>query len=269
MTQPQLETWFIPLDAGNSHALPAEAQLLACLSEQELARQQGFTHSRAAYTNLISRGMLRHILSLYVSVPPAKWRFMLGEQGKPELIPEQREAYQLAFNVSHSGNWLCIAVLCGAESQQHIGVDIERFRPGVSTDSVLGRFFAPREIISLQALEPALRQQRFFDLWALKESFIKAIGLGLACPLDSFAFDINELANGPGQCLISSAKPDLHSAGEGVAWSFVALSGSHTQGLSSRFARLTDEYRVALTCSSSLDALPVVCRFWKSEFFHR
>ena len=36
----------------------------------------------------------------------------------------------------------------------------------------------------------AAQRQRFFDLWALKESFIKATGLGLAQSLKSFAFEL-------------------------------------------------------------------------------
>jgi 4'-phosphopantetheinyl transferase len=53
---------------------------------------------------------------------------------------------------------------------------------------VAERFFAPAEVRALHSLPSDERTQRFFDYWTLKESYIKARGLGLAIPLDRFGF---------------------------------------------------------------------------------
>jgi hypothetical protein len=44
----------------------------------------------------------------------------------------------------------------------------------------------------MQRLSLPLRTMRFWELWTLKESYIKARGMGLWIPLDEFAFDLDE-----------------------------------------------------------------------------
>jgi 4'-phosphopantetheinyl transferase len=41
-------------------------------------------------------------------------------------------------------------------------------------------------------LPPSARPDRFFDYWTLKESYIKARGLGLQLPLDQFSFHLGD-----------------------------------------------------------------------------
>jgi 4'-phosphopantetheinyl transferase len=66
-----------------------------------------------------------------------------------------------------------------------VGVDVERVRP--FDMDLAERFFTPQENAFLRSAPEAERQLRFFDLWTLKESFLKAVGCGLAAPLNSFS----------------------------------------------------------------------------------
>ena len=50
------------------------------------------------------------------------------------------------------------------------------------------RFFSPCEARALRALPDSEQTRRFFAYWTLKESYIKARGLGLSLPLDQFSF---------------------------------------------------------------------------------
>ena len=85
------------------------------------------------------------------------------------------------YSVSHSGRW----VICAADTGT-IGADVECMHK--VSDGIAERFFCPEEVGYIdEGNSDAERQQRFFTLWVLKESYIKALGRGFNCPLSSFA----------------------------------------------------------------------------------
>ena len=96
--------------------------------------------------------------------------------GKP-FLPRCPE---LQFSLSHSGT----AAMC-AVADRPVGCDIQAVTP--RSLRLAERFFtaAEQNRIFSRATEDA-RQDMFYRIWTLKESFIKCIGLGLALPLDSF-----------------------------------------------------------------------------------
>ena len=68
-----------------------------------------------------------------------------------------------------------------------VGVDIQQcrsFKPNIAD-----RFFHPDEVQYLSSLSPAERENAFYTLWALKESYVKADGRGLRL-LRQFCVDI-------------------------------------------------------------------------------
>ncbi|UXM83599.1 4'-phosphopantetheinyl transferase superfamily protein [Shewanella seohaensis] len=131
---------------------------------------------------------------------PQDWCFEYGAKGKPSLNHEQFLSTGIEFNLSHSGDWLLIALAQDddkgenantAQPRLGLGVDIERARASTHIYPILNHYFSAIETEGLLALEGEdAQRQRFFDLWALKESYIKATGLGLAQSLKSFGFDL-------------------------------------------------------------------------------
>lgn len=101
--------------------------------------------------------------------------------GKPYLP----DAPDVHFNLSHSGSWAVCAL-----GRAPLGVDLQQERP--LRQPVLRRF-APSEQAWLEKLSAPERQSAFFDLWALKESYLKATGAGLAGGLDSVSFTLHPL----------------------------------------------------------------------------
>ncbi len=96
--------------------------------------------------------------------------------GKPYLKNEGN----IHFNVSHSGSWAV-----GAVDSFPVGIDVERIRP-VNLE-IAERFFAWQEYEELLKKDYPERLDYFFELWTLKESYIKAVGRGLSVPLGSFS----------------------------------------------------------------------------------
>jgi 4'-phosphopantetheinyl transferase len=91
------------------------------------------------------------------------------------------------FNLSHSG----ILALYAFTSGRAVGVDVELIRKVPDADDLAERFFSPTETALLRALPPDRRSLAFLACWTRKEAFIKALGLGLSCPLDAFDVTID------------------------------------------------------------------------------
>jgi 4'-phosphopantetheinyl transferase len=161
---------------------PVEVEALkGLLSEDELRRagRFHFQHDRSNF--IIARGTLREILSLYAGRPPKLLQFGYNAFGKPELIGAPCET-RVRFNLSHAGGLALYAVAAGRE----VGVDIEVMREGVPCEELASSFFSRREAAALSALPVGDRTHAFFECWARKEAYIKARGVGLSLPLDSF-----------------------------------------------------------------------------------
>jgi len=157
----------------------------ALLSAGERARQLRFHFARDQRRYLVTRALVRTVLSRYAPVRPQEWIFSVGPRGRPDIC-SPRTSPPIEFNIAHSAD----LVLVGVTSGRTIGIDAE----GIATREVdiegLDRYFTTEERAALLALAPEARRQRFFELWTLKESYLKATGEGLALALDAFRFEL-------------------------------------------------------------------------------
>ena len=88
----------------------------------------------------------------------------------------------IGFNCSHSNG---LGLMAFAQDLP-VGIDLERIRPMPDADDVAGRFFSPRESRALRSIPPQGRLAAFYQCWTAKEALVKALGHGLAMPLDRF-----------------------------------------------------------------------------------
>lgn len=156
----------------------------ALLSAQERATQRRFLFARDQRRYLVTRALVRTVLSRYAPVRPEDWAFSAGTHGRP-AISLSLPAPALEFNISHSGD----LVMLGITSGRTLGIDTESTALRAADIDGLDRYFAPEESAALLALPADERRRRFFELWTLKESYIKASGMGLAIALDAFRFE--------------------------------------------------------------------------------
>ncbi|MBW4051063.1 MAG: 4'-phosphopantetheinyl transferase superfamily protein [Proteobacteria bacterium] len=157
----------------------------ALLSPDERARRSRYRFARDRRRYLLTRALARTVLSRYVPVPPEDWVFEPGPRGRPAISAPRMEP-GLQFNISHSSD----LVMMGVTSGRALGIDAESTDAREADIDGLDRYFAPQESAALLALPPAARRRRFFELWTLKESYMKARGLGLAIALDAFSFEL-------------------------------------------------------------------------------
>lgn len=158
--------------------------MLAELSGSERVRAERFVAERDRVRFVAGRGFLRHILSGYLAIEPARIGIEEMAHGKPSVDAPTGSLY---FNLSHTGPFAALAV-----SRNHdIGVDIEQVRP--ITDGLAERFFSPRECNALDALPEMQRLPAFFRCWTRKEAFVKATGDGLQRGLETFTVDIADV----------------------------------------------------------------------------
>lgn len=166
----------------------------ALMTEDERARHARFYFARDRRLFLATRALVRTVLSRYADVPPPSWRFATGERGKPYIsapAPRLPKNLPLHFNLSNTrGLVVCAVSVAHAE----LGVDAEGLERAGETVSIADHYFSAREVKSLRALPVGDQRLRFFTYWTLKESYIKARGLGLALPLDQFSFVLDDKA---------------------------------------------------------------------------
>jgi 4'-phosphopantetheinyl transferase len=163
----------------------------ALLTADERAKVARYHFEKDRHTSLVTRALVRTVLSRYAAVSPGDWRFVANEFGRPE-ISEPPEERSLRFNLSHTEG----LVVCLVSRDREVGVDVENRARGGDLLNVADRFFSPFEVNALRALPPAEQMDRFFLYWTLKESYIKARGMGLAISLSAFSFDLDAPGSG-------------------------------------------------------------------------
>jgi 4'-phosphopantetheinyl transferase len=182
----QIHLWLAYLGKTTDPKLLAEHRSL--LSKEELEKQARFHFERDRHRYLVTRAMVRTVLSRYANVTPREWRFLFNPFGKPSIAAEHVAARGIEFNVSHTDG----LVVMGITRERAVGVDVENVRTGLADVGIADSYFAPQEVAALRVLPREKQNQRFFEYWTLKESYIKARGMGLSIPLDRFAFDLGD-----------------------------------------------------------------------------
>lgn len=132
---------------------PVDLQLLPVAEQLEAARRGGH------YACI--RVLLRQELARRTGQPPADIKFTYSEHGKPEY-PAQ------PFNISHSGDCLCLAF-----HHCSIGVDVERMRPRRYAE-LAARTMCPEQLAGF--LRRECPQEEFYSCWCASEALVKHAG---------------------------------------------------------------------------------------------
>ncbi len=143
------------------------------LSEDEKLRADRCRSPHPQYQFVVTRGLLRKLLSRYLDVQPADLTFTTQSHGKPILVTPH--LFPIQFNVSHTRGMALIAVTI----EQMVGIDVEWIDRKIQDHDIAERYFSSRESAYLSSLPPAERTRRFFSYWTCKEAYFKMLGKGI------------------------------------------------------------------------------------------
>lgn len=155
------------------------------LDAGEQAKARRFVQVRHQRQYVISHGKLRLVLAGYLGLAPEKICYSVTASGKPFLVSGQ-QLHGLRFNLSHSGEKMLVAV----GWQEYVGVDIEVWNDKVDVSALAKQCFADTEYRYWSSLPLQQRGPAFYRFWTRKESFIKAVGEGLAIGLPDVATSV-------------------------------------------------------------------------------
>lgn len=196
-----------------------------CGPELEAMRKLRIPAARRAYA--LRHVALRHALSRCVPVvAPGEWSFDRGPCGRPEVLAG-RDLPPIRFNISHTRGAMAFVVTATADC----GIDIEAKNSQLDLGAMSSLVLGDSERIMMASTCEGDRLRLFYQLWTLKEAYLKACGLGLSRPMTTVEFDVR--ATSPA---LAESRPR-----DGRAWQFDQWS-------------VGDEYLVALAVGAPREA---------------
>jgi 4'-phosphopantetheinyl transferase len=177
----EVHVWRAPLDQDAETV----SGLTSLLAPDERRRAEKYYRAVDRDRFIVARGILRKIISNYLLMAPGNLQFTYNEYGKP-YISDGQNAHNLNFNLSHANELALYAVT----RERGVGIDIEYIREDFAKLEIAEHFFSKDEVGALKSLPVDQRTKAFFDCWSRKESYIKALGVGVSYPLDRFTVSL-------------------------------------------------------------------------------
>jgi 4'-phosphopantetheinyl transferase len=178
---------------------------MAVLSREEIEQAFRFDLKTDHVGYTLAHCLARIALAQAAGCEPAHLRFGKGLYGRPH-VTAPLAAKRFSFNLSHTEGLVGIAI-----SRYPVGLDVESIVREINLLEVAEDVLTEAEIRSLLSLDPVEMRRRFFQLWTLKEAYLKAIGSGFLGEPKSFSFE--ESGNG------LSFHPPENGTGE---WTFLS-----------------------------------------------
>lgn len=173
------------------------AQALSLINEKEQERICKFSFKRDAKASLAGQLMLHKLVRETLKIPNNLIQVARTDRGKPYFPTVD---LPLSFNVSHQGAYTVMA----ASPKNLLGVDImrvddERFE----SDSKLHDFFytmrrqfTNSEWKNIRCGTNSEKLLNFYRNWCLKESYVKAVGVGININLQALDFIVQQPLQG-------------------------------------------------------------------------
>jgi 4'-phosphopantetheinyl transferase len=203
----ELHLWLTFYDELAGEQLRATYRAVLNYAENEQESRFYFEKDRWRY--VVTRALVRTVLSRYAPLAPKDWTFLTNRYGRPEIANTEATKDGLTFNISHTDS----LIVLGITKHRALGIDVENIHRRKVSIKIAEQFFAWNELAELARIPLHRWQDRFFEYWTFKESYIKARGMGLSLPLDKCSFYFPH-----DRCVKIAIHPKL--ADDAVRWHF-------------------------------------------------
>lgn len=162
------DVWFARV---GDHVVDVDRFSQDYLSDEERERVRAYRSRETAERYVVTRSLVRCVLSEALGVAPAEVPVIRTGTGKPVVSG-------VHFNVSHSGDLVLVAV----SGEREVGIDLERRREVPRVEALIERWFTrdEREDVGRRIANGAELSEAFLRVWSFKEARLKALGVGIS-----------------------------------------------------------------------------------------
>ncbi|SFL37565.1 4'-phosphopantetheinyl transferase [Gracilibacillus orientalis] len=156
------------------------SNLYPLMDSEKSKRVQRFIKSEDKLRTTVGEVLIRYLIMGKIGIENKEIYFEKNLYGKPSL----KGFPSFHFNISHSGNYVMCAI-----NDNDVGCDIEEIKP-LNVEEISTAFFTNEECKYINS-DSNNRLDKFYEIWTLKESYIKCCGLGLSLSLKDFSINIS------------------------------------------------------------------------------
>lgn len=175
-----VRVWYATVDRLLANGPDGLARAFTFLRDAERVRYNRFRNDVDRHMFLLGRVMARTVVADALGVPVHDWRWREGPRGRPEI---DRSDCPVSFNLSHSAG----LVVCAITRTGVVGVDVEHRGRAPLEHALVTRCCSPDEAADVDAQGDDWRDH-FLKFWTLKESYLKAVSLGISVHLPDVRF---------------------------------------------------------------------------------
>lgn len=152
--------------------------LFKYITQEKSQRLSKFKITDDKKRGVIGELLVRYLICDNLKIKNNEIKFTYNKYGKPFL----KDYIGLEYNISHSNQLVVCAI-----GDYAVGTDIEYIK-NVELGAA-NYLFEKHEYEVFNNLPEHKKLDYFYSMWTLKESFIKAKGLGLSIPMNSFSIN--------------------------------------------------------------------------------
>ncbi|NGT50303.1 4'-phosphopantetheinyl transferase superfamily protein [Clostridium perfringens] len=157
--------------------------ITSSINSEKINEINNFFYKKDKIRSLIGEILVRTIIIERLKINNEDIIIYKNKYGKPYL----RGYPNFEFNLSHSGEY----VVC-AFDKNPVGIDIEKIKE-FDFKEIAKNFFEVNELNYIINQDLSFQLSKFYEMWTLKESYIKCCGYGLNIPLNSFCIKLDKL----------------------------------------------------------------------------